>query len=137
MDERTRQILIDSVEISNRMIEQQREETIQRQWRESLQRKKVTPMAVMHDKDDMPLFQSVAIQVVTDYIEKLLDKSAGVEQPAYEVYVVWFAKALGNWKAMVSSTLPDGMYYEVTYNGEKSELYLDAYKKVQNVVIKD
>ena len=37
-----------------------------------------------------------------------------------------------NWKALVSTTLPDGMYYEVTYNGDKKEVYLDAYKKFEN-----
>lgn len=91
-------------------------------------------VGVLHTNDE-PMFQAVAIKVVTDYIEGLLDKSANVEKPAYEVYVVWFAKALENWKAMVSSTLPDGMYYEVSYSGAKREIYLDAYRKVQNKVI--
>lgn len=27
------------------------------------------------------------------------------------------------------------MYYELTYNGDKREWYLDAYKKFQNIVI--
>lgn len=52
-----------------------------------------------------------------------------------EVYVVWYAFTLGNWKALVSTTLPDGMYYEVTYNGAKDEYYLDDYKKWRNVRI--
>lgn len=50
-----------------------------------------------------------------------------------DTYVVWFAYVLGNWKALVSTTLPDEMYYEVTFNGQKNELYLDAYKKFDNV----
>lgn len=32
----------------------------------------------------------------------------------------------------ISTTLPDGMYYEVTYNKAKDEFYLDAYKKFEN-----
>nr|WP_303241548.1 DUF6275 family protein [uncultured Blautia sp.] len=28
------------------------------------------------------------------------------------------------------------MYYELTYNGDKHELYLDAYKKFQNMCFK-
>lgn len=52
-----------------------------------------------------------------------------------DVYVVWFCKVLKNWKALVSTTAPDGMYYEVTHNGEKHETYLDAYKKFENVLI--
>lgn len=74
-----------------------------------------------------------AIQIVTDYISRHLDKS---DDPIkFEVYTVWKAKALQNWKFLLSSTLPDGMYYELTYNGDKREWYLDAYKKFENVVI--
>ena len=54
-----------------------------------------------------------------------------------DVYVVWFAKTLQNWKALLSTNVSDGMYYEVTYNGDKKEAYLDAYKKWENVCIKD
>lgn len=53
------------------------------------------------------------------------------------VYVVWFSKTLQNWKALVSTTLPDGMYYEVTYNGDKREAYIDAYKKFDNIAVAD
>ena len=31
----------------------------------------------------------------------------------------------------------DGMYYELTYNGDKKEWYLDAYKKFENKKISD
>lgn len=75
------------------------------------------------------------IEIVTNYINSHLDKS---DDPVdFTVYTVWKAKALQNWKYLLSSTLPDGMYYEVTYNGDKHEWYLDAYKKFENVLIKD
>ncbi len=51
------------------------------------------------------------------------------------VYVVWVCKALQNNKALLATVKPDGMYFEVTYNGDKSEMYLDAYSKVENVLI--
>lgn len=54
-----------------------------------------------------------------------------------DVYVVWFSKTLQNWKALVSTNAFDGMYYEVTYNGDKKETYLDVYKKWENLVIPD
>lgn len=71
-----------------------------------------------------------ALKIVKDYIIEHLDKSD--EMPSFEVYTVWKAKALQNWKYLISSTLHDGMYYELTYNGDKSEWYLDAYKKFEN-----
>lgn len=52
-----------------------------------------------------------------------------------DVYVVWFAKTLQNWKALVSSTVPDGKYYEVTFNGDKNEYYVDVYEKRDNVKV--
>lgn len=53
------------------------------------------------------------------------------------VYIVWFCKTLQNFKALISTDIPDGMYYEYTYNGDKKEAYLDAYKKWKNICIKD
>ena len=54
-----------------------------------------------------------------------------------EVFIVWFSKTLQNWKALISTTISDGMYYEVTHNGDKKETYLDAYIKWENVCVKD
>lgn len=76
-----------------------------------------------------------ALKIVREYIEKHLDKTDIV--PQFDVYTVWKAKALQNWKYLISSTLYDGMYYELTYNGDKKEWYLDAYKKFENVVVKE
>ena len=74
------------------------------------------------------------VKIVTDYVLSHLDKSD--KTPQFEVYTVWKCKILQNWKFLFSTTLFDGMYYEVTYNGNKGEWYLDAYKKFENKVIK-
>ena len=74
-------------------------------------------------------------ELVKDYILEHLDKSE--ERPQFNVFVVWQCYILGNAKYLVSSTLPDGMYYEVTYNAQKGEYYLDAYKKFENRCIPD
>jgi hypothetical protein len=52
-----------------------------------------------------------------------------------DVYVVWLCKTLQNSKALLSTNIEDGMYYELTYNGDKGELYVDAYEKVDNTVV--
>lgn len=74
-----------------------------------------------------------AVKIVRDYISEHLDKSD--QCLAFEVYIVWKAKVLQNWKYLISSTLHDGMYYELTYNGDAKVWYLDAYKKFENRVI--
>jgi hypothetical protein len=52
-----------------------------------------------------------------------------------EVYVVWFAYVLGAWKAVCSTDLPDGRYYEVTYHAQRRVAFLDTYVKVDNVEV--
>ena len=54
---------------------------------------------------------------------------------ADDVYIVWLCKTLQNGKALASTTLFDGMYYELTFNGNKGELYVDAYKKWENFTV--
>lgn len=71
---------------------------------------------------------------VKKYAVDHLDKSD--EQPEFDVFVVWSCKTLQNNKALLSTSLFDGMYYELTYNGDKKELYFDAYKKFENKCIK-
>ncbi len=73
------------------------------------------------------------LKIVRDYIIEHLDKTDPA--PEFEVFTVWKAKVLQNWKFLLSSTLPDGMYYELTYNGDRKEWYFDAYKKFENRVI--
>lgn len=75
-------------------------------------------------------FLDLARIEVSEYVLAHLDKSE--EIPDFEVFVVWSCKTLQNYKALISTSLPDGMYYEITYNGDKNELYFDAYKKFEN-----
>lgn len=74
--------------------------------------------------------------IVADYANAHLDKTDNKAIHPIEVYVVWSCKTLQNNKALLSTPLPDGMYYEITYNGDKDEIYFDAYKKFENKTIK-
>lgn len=75
--------------------------------------------------------------LVVEYFNSRVDKTDNSVLTEEDVYIVWFSKTLQNWKALVSTTVSDGMYYEVTYNGDKKETYLDAYKKWENRCIPD
>ena len=75
------------------------------------------------------------VKLVSDYIKEHLDKSDKKEITKDDVFMVWCCKTLQNNKALLSTTLFDGMYYECTYNGDKVEMYFDAYKKWENKTI--
>ena len=77
-------------------------------------------------------FQNIVIKLVMDYANEHLDKSDNTQITEDDVYIVWLCKTLQNHKALASTTLHDGMYYEITYNGDKKQIYLDAYKKFEN-----
>lgn len=82
----------------------------------------------MNEQDFLKLCKGL----VRDYANEHLDKADGVQITVADVFCVWMCKTLQNNKAMLSTTLFDGMYYELTYNGDKDELYFDAYKKFEN-----
>ena len=75
-------------------------------------------------------------EIVRDYANEHLDKSDNKKITTDDVFIVWSCKTLQNNKALASTTLFDGMYYEITHNGDKKEIYVDAYKKFENRCIK-
>jgi hypothetical protein len=91
-----------------------------------------TRIRLANERETIMDYQKIARGIVLNYVNKHLDKTDNVHITSDDVYLVWFCKVLQNWKALVSTNLPDGMYYEVTYNGDKKEVYLDAYKKFDN-----
>ena len=84
------------------------------------------------------MFIEMAKNAVVDYFNSTADstdKNGKITKD--DVFIVWFCKTLQNFKALVSTTVPDGMYYEYTYNGDKNEAYLDVYNKWKNICIKE
>ena len=80
-------------------------------------------------------FVALVKKTVADYANQHLDKTDGKQITEDDVFIVWMCKTLQNNKALASTTLFDGMYYELTFNGNKQELYVDAYKKWQNFTV--
>ena len=75
-----------------------------------------------------------------EFIEKCKDIVLGhlnmADRSPDEVYVVWSCKTLQNKKAVLSTDLVNGILFEITYNGDKDETYVDVYKKEKNYVVK-
>ena len=86
----------------------------------------------MNEKDFVALIKTT----VAEYANKHLDKTDHKQITKDDVFIVWMCKTLKNSKAMASTTLFDGMYYELTFNSNTNELYVDAYKKWENFAVK-
>lgn len=85
----------------------------------------------MSNSEFVKLIKSTVVDYANDHIDKTDHKSITED----DVFIVWLCKTLQNHKALASTTISDGMYYELTYNGDKNELYFDAYKKWENKCI--
>lgn len=85
---------------------------------------------------DSKKFIDICKEAVIAYANENFEKADQSQITEEDVFVVWSCKTLQNNKALLSTTVSDGMYYELTYNGDKSEVYLDAYKKWENKCIK-
>lgn len=64
-----------------------------------------------------------------------IDPTDDVSITIDDIYITSFSFVLGNMKALLSTNLPDGKYYEVTYNKEKREMYTDCYVRVKQHII--
>lgn len=67
--------------------------------------------------------------------EKTNQLVGGKLTSASDIYVVWSCKTLQNSKALLSSHLSDGLYFEATMNGDRGEIYYDVYKKISNETV--
>lgn len=82
-------------------------------------------------------FVQLCKETVRDYVNRHIDKTDNTIIGTDDVYIVWQCKALQNWKALVSTVLSDGMYYEITHNGDRNETYIDCYKKWENLTVRN
>ena len=72
-------------------------------------------------------FLKRAKKCVADSVVELIEE---------DLYIVWFCKTLQNWKALISTDSINGLYWEVTHNGDKNETYVDMYTKTNNICVK-
>ena len=55
-------------------------------------------------------FQNMCKEKVVDYFNERADKTDDLKITKDNVFVVWYCKTLQNAKALVSTTVSDGMY---------------------------
>lgn len=85
--------------------------------------------------NDSYQFEVICKNAIINYFNSKVEKTDNKKINIKDVYVVWMCKTLQNSKALLSTNVPDGLYYEFTYNGDKKELYMDVYKKWENIKI--
>lgn len=86
---------------------------------------------------DNKKFEKLCKEIVVKYFNVAADNTDRKKITDDDVYIVWICKTLQNNKALVSTNVTDGMYYEITHNGDKNETYVDAYKKWENFMVKE
>jgi hypothetical protein len=105
---------------------------LERRYRKMSDKNQVNP----YDTGVATPFPDQAKKVVKWYHNNRVDSVLEPENNKLgltDIYVVSFTYVLGNWKALVSTTRADGLYYEVTFNREKQEAYVDKYEKKDNL----
>lgn len=92
----------------------------------------------LHPKDEED-FPEKAKRIVREYVSEQFKKISveGAPPVPFDVKLVWFVKTLKTWKAIVITTLPDNIIYEVSYDGANRLTYLDEYLKQNQRIIPD
>lgn len=80
-------------------------------------------------------FLEIAKRTVYEMALEGLCPTDNIDLKIDNVYVTWFGFILGDMKALLSTSLQDGKYYEVTYNKEKKEIYADCYVKLKQKLV--
>lgn len=83
-------------------------------------------------------FQELAKNEVVKYCDKTFASSPSDKQlTTDDFYTVWFCKTIQHFKMMIGSDSVEGTYFEVTYNGDTDELYIDEYKFAHKETVKN
>ena len=75
-------------------------------------------------------FVRIAKQAIRDMLKETTDPTDKIDYDNIEIYFVTCTFVLGSIKGMFSTSIQDGKYYEVTYNNDTREMYVDMYVKV-------
>lgn len=77
-------------------------------------------------------FEERAKHLVIDTIKEMFSEDYDIS----EINMVWYAHILGFKKAILIDNGINKRMYEVTYNINTNEMYIDVYEKLRNSVLK-
>lgn len=86
------------------------------------------------NEDEGISFPEIAKRLVFEHAKPLVKEEFPEFSPS-DVYVVWFCYILGGWKALCSTAVADGRYYEVTYAKDRHMAFVDIYAKTHNIEV--
>lgn len=89
------------------------------------------------DQTSVDNYMLIAKALVLDNYTHNMVPRGNPELSLDDLFIVWFSKTLGHWKALVGTVYADGLYYEVTHNGNAHETYVDVYRRVAHKKISD
>lgn len=70
---------------------------------------------------------------VQQWLQRNTDDMDGISTD--DIFVDWYSKALQNHKALLATRFTNH-YFECTFNGDKGEMYIDVYDKLENKCFK-
>lgn len=76
-------------------------------------------------------FMKLAARKVAANENKREDIDVNIDRD--DVFTVWSAKTLQNSKCLMSAPHKGAYYYEFTLDGDRNEIYMDVYSKVENI----
>jgi hypothetical protein len=83
-------------------------------------------------------FMATARRLVFDYVSVRLAKAnSDAEFHEDDISVYWFSKDGEDWRVLLTTTLPDNIYYRVNHSGINREIALDVYHKYDTITIPD
>lgn len=77
--------------------------------------------------DEIIVDDKFALGVVEQHLRNALSLNIDISK----IVIVWNSYILGNRKWMIAY-IPTKLYFEVTYNSNKNEVYVDIYEKIEN-----
>jgi len=85
-------------------------------------------------EDETSSFDLENVKTAMKSVERHIREVVREDLPEdFKILLVSFTYILGEWKAVLTTNLQDGMLYEVTYNrsspGPYNEIYVNSYKK--------